>query len=312
MEISSTFWLLDIIDWWRQQEETHSKYADLSNVARDIFSIIPHGVRVEASFSLGRDVIGWRQSKTTGETLREKVVVRQFAQANNGILAGTVPELDTTNTENDSEMKKEAEERKLHRMAKVHDVLEMWQSSQNLHATQKESRAQNKQMTAVRYISDTEEIVKAFWPLFQHDGVAAFKLSERSPLPPALSAKDLPGERTQILNVRLIWRINRHPIKSDEDRAPESILDTDDWLNWNGDLDNPNDSEEDCAADDESDIEPNTGIEDTECPEQQDVSAAPNVPGLVWPTRKSKRQAEKVLVTVNAVETRRNKGGKKK
>jgi hypothetical protein len=29
--------------------------------------MIPHVVRVEASFSLGRDVIGWRQSKTTGE-----------------------------------------------------------------------------------------------------------------------------------------------------------------------------------------------------------------------------------------------------
>jgi hypothetical protein len=71
MEISSTFWIPDITDWWRQQEETHSKYADLSNVVRDIFSIIPHGVGVESSFSLGRDVIGWRQSKTTGETLRE-------------------------------------------------------------------------------------------------------------------------------------------------------------------------------------------------------------------------------------------------
>ena len=88
MEISCTFWLPNITDWWRQQEETHSKYADLSNVACDIFSIIPHGVRVEASFSLGRDVIGWRQSITTGETLLRKVVARQFARANNGILAG--------------------------------------------------------------------------------------------------------------------------------------------------------------------------------------------------------------------------------
>jgi len=79
MEISSTFWIPDITDWWRQQEKTHSKYADLSNVARDIFSIIPHGVGVEASFSLGRDVIGWRQSNTTGETLQGKVVVRQLA-----------------------------------------------------------------------------------------------------------------------------------------------------------------------------------------------------------------------------------------
>jgi len=243
MEISSTFWIPDITDWWRQQEETHSKYADLSNVARDIFSIIPHGVWVEASFSLGRDVIGWRQSKTTGETLGEKVVVRQFARANNGILAGTDPELDTKNTENDLEMKKEVEERKLHRMAKVHDFLEMWQGSQNLRATQKESRAQNKQMTAVGYISDMEEIAKASWSLFPHDGAAVFKLSERSPLPPALSAKDLLGGRTQILNVRRIRRINCHPVGSDEDSAPECISDTDDWLNWNGDLDNPNDSE---------------------------------------------------------------------
>jgi len=62
MEISSTFWIPDITDWCRQLEETLSKYADLSNVAHDIFSIIPHDVRVEATFSVGRDVINWRQS----------------------------------------------------------------------------------------------------------------------------------------------------------------------------------------------------------------------------------------------------------
>jgi hypothetical protein len=42
IKISSTFWIPDITDWWRQQEETHSDLADLSNVAHDIFSIIPH------------------------------------------------------------------------------------------------------------------------------------------------------------------------------------------------------------------------------------------------------------------------------
>jgi len=109
MEISSTFWIPDITDWWRQQVEMHSKYADLSNVARDIFSIIPHGVGVEASFTLGRDVISWRQSKTTGETLREIVIVRQFARANNGILGGIDLELDTMNTDNQPEMKNKAE-----------------------------------------------------------------------------------------------------------------------------------------------------------------------------------------------------------
>jgi hypothetical protein len=46
-------------------------------------------------------------------------------------------------------MKKEAQERKLNRMAKVHDFLEMWQRSENLRATQKESATQNMEMTAV-------------------------------------------------------------------------------------------------------------------------------------------------------------------
>ena len=227
-------------------------------------------------------------------------------------MAGTDRELDTPHTENDSQMKNDAEERKLHRMAKVHDFLEMWQGSEHLRATQKESRPQNNQMTAVGYISDTEESVKASWSPFQHDRAAAFELSERSPLPPALSAKDLPGGRTQILNVHQIGTINRHPVDSDDDSAPESISDTDDCLNWNGDLDNRNDSEDHCAADDESDIGPNNGIEAPECPDQQDVSAAPNMPGLVRPTQKSKRRAERVLVTVNAVEMRRNEGGKQK
>jgi hypothetical protein len=197
IELSSTFWIPDITDRWRQQDETQSMYADFSNVACDILSIIQHGVGVKSSFSLGRDVIAWTQSKTTGDTLREKVVIRLFARANNGILAGNNLYSDTTNTENELEMKKEAEDRKLHIMAKVHNLLEMCQGCQNLRATQKESRAQNTQMTAIGYILDTEEIVKASWSLFHHDGAAAFKLSERSPLPPALSAQDLTGGGTQ-------------------------------------------------------------------------------------------------------------------
>jgi hypothetical protein len=40
-------------------------------------------------------------------------------------------------------------------MAMLNDFLERWQGSQNLHATQKESCTQNKQITAVGYISDS-------------------------------------------------------------------------------------------------------------------------------------------------------------
>jgi hypothetical protein len=76
-------------------------------------------------------------------------------------LAYTDPELDKTNTENNSEMKNEVEQRKMHRMAMVQDWLEMWQDSYNPRATQKESPAQNKQMTGVGLIVNPEEIVKA-------------------------------------------------------------------------------------------------------------------------------------------------------
>jgi hypothetical protein len=61
MEISSTFWIRNITDWWHHQEETQSKKPNLSNVAREIFPITPRGVGVEASFSLGPDVIGGSQ-----------------------------------------------------------------------------------------------------------------------------------------------------------------------------------------------------------------------------------------------------------
>jgi hypothetical protein len=146
-------------------------------------------------------------------------------------------------------------------MAKVHDLLEMWQGSQTLRATQKESHAQNEQMTAVGYISDTEEIVNASWSNVHHDGAAAFKSSEKSPVPPALSAKDLPGGQTQVLDVRQFKQIDCHAAESHEDNSPESMSDTENWLYWNRHLDNPNDSEDDWEADNESDMELDNGSE---------------------------------------------------
>jgi hypothetical protein len=129
-EISSTFWRADITNWWHQQEETHSMYADLSNVLHDIISVIPCGVRVVSSISPGRDVIGWRQSKPTGESIAKEELLRQFARPNPGIIPGAQPDLVTTNTEYDSEMKEVPDEWKLHRMAKVHHCLEMCPGSQ--------------------------------------------------------------------------------------------------------------------------------------------------------------------------------------
>jgi hypothetical protein len=228
------------------------------------------------------------------------------------IVAGDNPVSDTTNIENNSDMNKEVKEKPIHRMANAHDFLEMCQGWQNLCATQKEPHAKIKQMTDLGSILDTAGIVKASWSLFEHDGAAALKLSEISPLPPSLSAKDLPGGRTQLLNVCQIRRINHYVLERDEDSAPEIVSDNESWLNWNGVLDNPIESGDDCVVDNESDIEQNIGIEDAECPEQQDMSADPNIPVLDCPTWQSKRQAEKIFVTVNEIETMRNYRVKKK
>jgi len=58
MEITSTLWIPYVTELWNQQEEMHSNYTDLSNVAWDIFSITAHGVGVEGSFALRRDING--------------------------------------------------------------------------------------------------------------------------------------------------------------------------------------------------------------------------------------------------------------
>jgi len=92
---------------------------------------------------------------------------------------------------------------------------------------------------------------------------------------------DLPGGQTQILNVRQIRWINRHPVEIDEDSTPETISATKNWLNWNCDLDHTNDSGDDCTANVQSDMKRDNGIEDPECTELQDVSTAPNIPRLI-------------------------------
>jgi hypothetical protein len=151
-------------------------------------------------------------------------------------------------------------------------------------------------------------MVQASWSNFHHYGVAAFKLSEKSPLPPALSAKDLTGGRTQVLNLCRIKQIDRHPADRDEDNTPESISDTKNWRYWNGDLGNPNDSEDDWEAKSEPDMELDNSSEDSESMEVWNVSSARNVAELILPIPQSKNKVEKVLLTVNIMETRRNKG----
>ena len=154
-------------------------------------------------------------------------------------------------------------------------------------------------MTPVGCISDSEEIVKALWPNFQYDGTAAFKLSEKSPVPLALSAKNLPGGQAEVLNVCRIKRINHRPAESDADNSPDSISDTENWFNSDGDLEHPNGSEDNWEAENESDTELDNGGEDSKTPLQQNVSATPNVLRVIQPIRLSKKKAEVAFMTVN-------------
>jgi hypothetical protein len=70
------------------------------------------------------------------------------------------------------------------------------------------------------------------------------------------------------LNVCQIKITDTHQAESDEDSAPESILNNKNCLDWNRELDNSNDCEHKWEADNESDIELDNGIEDHEPPEQ--------------------------------------------
>jgi hypothetical protein len=66
-----------------------------------------------------------------------------------------------------------------------------------------------------------------------------------------LSAKDLAGGRTQVLNVHRNKGMDRHLAEGDEGSSPESISGADNWPNRNGHLDNPIDSEDERDVEDE-------------------------------------------------------------
>jgi len=100
--------------------------------------------------------------------------------------------------------------------------------------------------------------------------------------------------------------------ESDEDSKPETISDTENCHNWKDHLDNPTESDDDYEADNESDNELNIDIKSLASPENRLVSATLNGPGMIQPTWKSMKQAEKGLMTDSAMEPWRNEGNKKK
>jgi hypothetical protein len=96
------------------------------------------------------------------------------------------------------------------------------------------------------------------------------------------------------------------------DSSMESISDTENWLNWNGDFDNPNESGDNREADNESVRELDNSSKVSDSPEQQMVSVALNVPRLIRSIQWLNKQVEQAFRMVNIMERKRNKAVKKR
>ena len=106
-------------------------------------------------------------------------------------------------------------------------------------------------------------------------------------------------------------RFECHSSECDVVSPPGSISDTINQLGWNRDLCNPNASDDNCEADDESNKEKCSAVQASKFPEHRIMSSMLIVPGLTQPTRKSMKLSENGLGTVSAIETNRIMGHKK-
>jgi hypothetical protein len=89
-------------------------------------------------------------------------------------------------------------------------------------------------------------------------------LTEKSPLPPISSQIDLPGGKAIMWNIHCIRKISWHPSKSLYNSAADSNSETEDWLNWTGDIDDSNNDDTNGQANnkDEMDLSDNYDTND--------------------------------------------------
>jgi len=80
-------------------------------------------------------------------------------------------------------------------------------------------------------------------------------------------------------------------------------LNTKNLLHRNGDLHDPHDSEDDWEADNQSDMELDNGVKDSDTAEQGDLSVAPNVPTYIGSKQISQTIAEMVSMMISTMET---------
>jgi hypothetical protein len=71
---------IDFLEYWRV-EGVNNAAKPLVRMVRDVFSVIPHSVGVEGSFSLGRQAVSWRQHQMKADTLHWMIIVRQWRES---------------------------------------------------------------------------------------------------------------------------------------------------------------------------------------------------------------------------------------
>jgi len=236
LAISSRVSLPDVTDWWHQQDKTHSKFTDLSNVAHGTFAIVLQVVGVEESFSLGRDVIGWRQSKTTGETHQEKVIFRYFAQAYKSILAGGDTALNTKETERNLDLNKQVEGKNCTEWPRS---TTRWRCGRAAKPS-----ALHRRNLVLKKTRDSHALHFGCWRDRQNILVtlatwwcSCILTVKKITFATSFVCKGSPGGQTQVFNVHWIRRTDHHPAESDEDSAPESISNNKSRLNGHRDFD---------------------------------------------------------------------------
>lgn len=204
-EITASFWYPDVAGWWLKQETTMGEFRDLAKMARDIFSVMPHGVGVEASFSLGRDVISWRQSRTNGITLQHKVVVRQWARSNNGLLPEEVSRSMKTDINTDEQQRRE--DKQLNQLASMKDFLSFKRQSDNMRSMQRELKGRDVSISGLGYISDEADGGVEEWSGFNQDGNSAFRKISKEKRP---NHRNFPAAiRTKVCYGTLVGKVQR-------------------------------------------------------------------------------------------------------
>jgi hypothetical protein len=186
-------------------------------MASDVFSLIPHGVGIEVSFSLGRDMMSWHQTTMTSQTRTKCIIMRQFYCFNNEMLAMYDKLLDIQPVPTE-------EKAKLKTLANMADFRHFEESR----AKRNEVRCQLWDSATGNddpgFISDRMEAQVKTWGHFKHDGEWSFKaksdLEREIALQPSQSTKR-PSGRGGDFGVTKVKPLN--PLESDTDLIDEEM-----------------------------------------------------------------------------------------